>query len=125
MKVCDVPPPHCASCYGQYTDMRHVDLEASYDGPVIEGGVVGPDGVVVNKIPVSIDELVLCETCLIEAAALIGMRPVDGLIDELRQRNQTQAEELLGLKAYVQQLEAAVATKPAASKATKRTKVAA
>ena len=117
MKVCDIPPPHCASCYGQYTDKVHVDLEASYDGPVIEGGIVGPDGEVVNKIPVSIDELVLCETCLIEAAALIGMRPVDGLIDELRQRNQTQAEEILGLKAYVQQLEATIAGKPKRVKA--------
>lgn len=113
MKVCDIPPPHCASCYGQYTDKVHVDLEASYDGPVIEGGIVGPDGEVVNKIPVSIDELVLCETCLIEAAALIGMKPaVDDFVADLRQRNQTQAEELLGLRAYVEQLEAAVAGKP-------------
>lgn len=120
MKVCDTPPPFCASCYGQYTDLRHVDLEASYDGPVIEGGVVGPDGEVVSKIPVSIDELILCETCLIEAASLIGMRPVDGLIDELRQRNQTQAEELLGLKAYVQQLEASIAARPEVKKPQRR-----
>jgi hypothetical protein len=39
-----------------------VDLEAYYDGPVISG-----------DIPVAIDDLVLCEDCLQEAGALIGL----------------------------------------------------
>jgi hypothetical protein len=120
VKVCDTPPPFCASCYGQYTDLRHVDLEASYDGPVVEGGIIGEDMQVQDKIKVSIDELVLCETCLSEAAALIGLTSDAGTrMAELAQRNQEQAERLLGLQAYVDQLEKAITSKPAPAKKSK------
>jgi hypothetical protein len=113
VKVCDTPPPFCASCYGQYTDLRHVDLEASYDGPVVEGGIVGEDMQVQDKIKVSIDELVLCETCLSEAAALIGLTSDAGTrMAELAQRNQELEERLTGTQAYIDQLEKAVAAKP-------------
>lgn len=116
MKLCETSR-HCASCYAQYTDKTYVDLDAAYDGPVIEGGVVGPDGDVVNKIPVSIDDLVLCEDCLREAGSFIGLTDTDAdKIAELQQIRQQQAEEILGLKQYVKKLEDAVASKPEAPK---------
>jgi hypothetical protein len=112
VKVCEIPPPRCASCYGQYTDRKHVDLEASYDGPVVEGGIIGEDGERQDTIKVSIDELVLCELCLREAAGLIGMVDGDDSDDELRQRVQDLAERNAGLQAYVDQLEKTIAAKP-------------
>lgn len=61
-RIAGTPPAACAACYGQYPEMLHVDFEAAYDGPVIEGSQ-----------RVYIDDLVLCEGCVREAARLVGM----------------------------------------------------
>jgi hypothetical protein len=103
VKLTDTPA-YCASCYAQKPAQRHVDLEAAYDGPVLEGSV-----------RVAIDDLVLCEECLTEAANLIGLVNPDETtaeLDRARERLAQQDERLLAQSAYVAQLEAAVAAKP-------------
>lgn len=103
MRLLDTPA-HCASCYLQETDVRHVDFGASYDGPVLEG-----------SIKVTIDDLVLCENCLRTAVQLLGITgDVEELQDELRLANQEKLElreRVNGLEDYRRKLEAAVSAK--------------
>jgi hypothetical protein len=73
VKIANPNPAFCAACYGQYSDRRHVDFEAAWDGPVFEGeGVHTGDGGARSKLPVGIDDLVICEDCLKSAAKLLG-----------------------------------------------------
>ena len=60
-KIADKPPVYCASCHRQNVELRHVDFEAYYDGPVING-----------DIKVSIDDLIICEECMRAGAELLG-----------------------------------------------------
>lgn len=55
---------YCSACFRQDPEMEYVDLEAYWDGPVLDqdSGIKQP-----------IDDLVLCENCLRNAAKLIGM----------------------------------------------------
>lgn len=111
MKITDTPA-YCASCYAQKPEQRHVDLDAAYDGPVLEGSV-----------RVAIDDLILCEECLTQAAGLIGLvNPGDQAAELERFRAQVaeQDERLLRQKTYVDRLEEAVAAKPAPAKAAAR-----
>jgi hypothetical protein len=62
MKLADTPPTYCSACHCQASEKKHVDFEAYYDGPVMDG--------LTHKQP--IDDLVLCEDCLGAAALLIG-----------------------------------------------------
>lgn len=108
MRLLNTAPPHCAGCYDQKPQARHVDLEASYDGPVIAGA--DPD-----HPPVVIDELVLCEGCLREAAKLIGLKDWAELqeqVDALQARNEQMESALIERVSYIDKLEAAVAAKP-------------
>ena len=62
-------PAYCAACFQQDSELRHIDFDAAYDGPVL----TLEDG---RKQP--IDDLVLCERCLNSAFALLdpdGLRP--------------------------------------------------
>lgn len=67
-------PPFCASCF-QQDDVRYVDFEAAYDGPVIPGSPA--------NIPV--DDLVLCENCLKTAFNLLDPQGKNETIAELVQ----------------------------------------
>ncbi len=112
-KIAEISPTHCSSCFGQYVDRRHVDFEAAWDGPVIHDGVMTDEGVT-NRIPVSIDELVICEECLTHGAKLLGLK--DGqenvrLLDSLA----VLAADLEQAKAYIASLEQAVAAKKVAA----------
>ena len=62
MKIADRAPTYCAACHCQDAEKAHVDFEAYYDGPVVDG--------LTHKQP--IDDLVLCEDCLGAGATLIG-----------------------------------------------------
>jgi predicted Rdx family selenoprotein len=73
-------PPFCASCFQAGSDKRYVDFDAAYDGPVLEL----PDG---RKQ--TIDDLVICETCLAEAFRLL---PQD---DSAKDRRIAELEELV------------------------------
>lgn len=60
MRLTDTPA-YCASCFGQYPERRHVDMEAYFDGPVLDA----------SGTKQAIDDLVLCEDCVREAAQLV------------------------------------------------------
>lgn len=96
------PPSHCSSCFGQYTERRHVDFSANYDGPVLQN--------VVGGVMTSIDELIICETCLTHAAKLIGLEPPGESqqeLEQLRERLVEMSERHLGALAYIATLEKA------------------
>jgi hypothetical protein len=112
-RLAETPPTHCSSCFGQYPERRHVDFQAAWDGPVIHDGVMTDDGVT-NRIPVSIDELVICEECLTHGAKLLGLKEGQEnkrLLDSLA----VLAAELEQAKSYIATLEQAVAAKKVAA----------
>jgi hypothetical protein len=63
LKVADQAPTYCSACHCQDTELQHVDFEAYWDGPVIDG----------KSFKQPIDDLILCSNCLEAAATLIGM----------------------------------------------------
>lgn len=67
---------YCASCYGQYTDRDYIDFESFWDGPVIDHA---------NGMKQPIDDLIICETCLKDAAKFIGLGYAKDLKDENRE----------------------------------------
>jgi hypothetical protein len=75
-RLADTPPVQCSACGLQRPDRQHVDFDAAWDGPVVEGGLATGDGVVRGPA-VSIDELVICDECLTVAGRLIGLESVD------------------------------------------------
>jgi hypothetical protein len=65
VRLTDHAPIACSSCGHQDVEMKHVDFEAAWDGPVIsrtENGDVLP-----------IDDLIVCEQCVREAAQLFDL----------------------------------------------------
>lgn len=107
-RLLDTAPPHCAGCYDQKPGERHVDMEAAYDGPVIAGA--DP-----NHPSTQIDDLVLCEGCIREAARLVGLADWAELQEQiatLTARNDQVEAALLEQTAYAQKLEDAIAAKP-------------
>ncbi len=67
---------YCASCYGQYTDRDYIDFESYWDGPVID---------VHNGMKQPIDDLIICESCLRDAAKTIGLDYAKDLKNENRE----------------------------------------
>jgi hypothetical protein len=114
MKLTEIPPVRCSACFGQYTERRHVDFEAAWEGPTFKEGIAGEDGEILNAIPVSIDDLILCEDCLRAAAALIGLKDPDE-VSEYAEQLETQRDELLekvrGFERHSANLEASIASK--------------
>ena len=105
IRLAETPPVACASCFGQYTDRRHVDFGAAYEGPVLPSGeeTKGVVGVVV-------DDLIVCEECLRAAAALIGMEDATesrANSDALAARVEEMGERLAGAIAYINKMETA------------------
>jgi hypothetical protein len=71
-------PPYCAACHQAVPDQRHVDFGASFDGPMLPAlsdtvGTVGH----------SIDEVVICETCIAAAGRLLGLEDASDLREQL------------------------------------------
>lgn len=79
MKLADTAPAYCAGCYGQKPDERHVDFEAAFDGHVVKPAGDGYDAV-------SVDDLVLCESCVRAAMALLPDLEQAGREEALRER---------------------------------------
>lgn len=78
-------PPCCAACYQAVPEKRHVDFGASTDGPVTN--VLSPDRVgVVGHV---IDEIIICETCITEAAKLLGLGDAVELLAQVEQLEAT------------------------------------
>lgn len=103
----------CSSCFGQYPQRRHIDFESSWDGPVIKDGIMGENGEISQRVPVSIDELIVCEDCIEAAAKMLGMskKHADKL-RELETRVLQAEERALGLQVHNEQMAAALSTKP-------------
>ena len=90
---------YCASCFSQNLESRHVDLEAYWDGPVIDSN---------NGMKQAIDDLILCETCVAEAAKVIGYENVDEMKEENTEMGialETKDEEIVDLHELVSDLE--------------------
>jgi hypothetical protein len=84
MRVALQNPAYCSACFGARPGEKHIDFEAAYDGPVINSDA---------GIKVAIDDLVICEKCLIAAASLIGLTNADELRAENEELGQS-VEEL-------------------------------
>ncbi|NBV77855.1 hypothetical protein EBR66_06845 [bacterium] len=86
----------CASCYS-FTSERLVDFGAAFDGPVLETGM-------------QIDDLVLCEGCVLSAANALSLSPSQAT--DLR-READEARVLAERwKAYAEKLEDGLAVRP-------------
>lgn len=78
-------PVYCSACFNQNPDARHIDFDAASD----RGYGQRDDG-----LQVAMDDLVLCEGCVREAALLLGMEAGEDRGRELEQlRNRWQAEK--------------------------------
>jgi hypothetical protein len=108
VRVTEHAPVACASCGGQYTDRRHVDFGAAWDGPVVNSFDVIAKGVVNQQI----DDLIVCESCILEAAEALKMEDVRAPTLEAL-RNQVAELKTLnaGQKSYIANLERTVASK--------------
>ena len=90
-RLAGVAPVHCSSCFQQDPSRRHVDFEASYDGPVFAEGAA----------KVAIDDLIICEECLRNGARLLGLVDPDGTAqerDRLLATNQRLADQITTLE---------------------------
>jgi hypothetical protein len=108
--IAEPAPPRCSGCFQQKPQERHVDFGAAYDGPVVPAAenVAGLVGHV-------IDDLILCETCITEAAQLVGLGNAAALTaerDQLEAGNRELRAKNVGLEDYNAKLEAALAAKP-------------
>jgi hypothetical protein len=91
--------------------MRHVDFEASWDGPVVDGGLATGEGLARGPLT-SIDELVICEECLTVAGALLGLEPQDQTrIDALECQLDDARSANLELQAHVKEQDRALASR--------------
>jgi hypothetical protein len=100
--IAEPNPPYCSSCFTQKPRSTHVDFGAFYDGPVIKS----EEGLILHQI----DDLVICEQCLVIAGRLIGLGFVEKVADELRKaesENDDLMEQIRGLKAYIEKREEA------------------
>lgn len=97
-------PMYCSACFGQDITLRHVDFDAACDR-----GYGGEDHTI------SMDDLVLCETCLRYGATLVGMVDAEENANEIANLKRTlkrehyRAEEI---EAYAAALELAVDSRP-------------
>lgn len=99
-------PMFCASCGSQDPEARYVDFDAAWDGPV-----VNPE----DGIKMQIDDLVVCENCLKEASALVGLVDPDRVAETLANAQEdlvAKEQKITELQRYIERLEAAIDAKP-------------
>ena len=110
IQIAEPAPPRCSACFQAKPQETHVDFGAAYDGPVVPAAenVAGLVGHV-------IDDLILCETCITEAAKLIGLDNAAAVIaerDQLEAGNRELRAKLAGFEDYANKLQAALDAKP-------------
>src|SRR3954464_13824073 len=71
IRLAETAPPACASCGRRDLDARHVDFGAAGD----YGMAPAPGNIAGAKL-VSIDDLIVCEQCLADAASVLGLEDV-------------------------------------------------
>lgn len=101
IRVADVAPSHCASCFSQKPEAMHVDFNAAWDGPTFRGEVAGA------PIVVTVDDLVICEECLTAAAKLLPDNLYAAELEQLEEENVGLRERLTGALQYIAKLEEA------------------
>lgn len=77
-------PPYCAACYQAKPGETHVDFGAATDGPML-APLEGAVGVIGH----SVDDIVICSTCIAEAARLVGLENAAELREQLDAANAT------------------------------------
>src|SRR4051812_33537889 len=77
IRLAEIPPTHCSSCFQQKPQQRHVDFSAFWDGPVFG------DQEVAGGRKVVIDDLILCDDCVRAAAELLGFADVEREREEI------------------------------------------
>lgn len=95
MKIADPNPPLCSACYNQQPDKLHIDMEVAYDGPVIDEE---------SGIKVTVDDLFLCQDCLVSAYKLLDVEGEQSLIDDLLERLDWAHERGLYLQGELQRI---------------------
>lgn len=98
-------PTYCSACGCQDKSKRHVDFDAACDRGY------GAD----ENVPISMDDLIICETCLRSAALLVDM--VDGTeplekIAVLERRLAEEQKRADQAAAYADRIEQAIAARP-------------
>lgn len=90
MRIAESHPGLCSCCFEAKLSDPYVDFEVFWDGPVVpvEGDAR------FGQPAMAIDDLWLCRSCLVQAAALIGLGDVEATKAELAAAN----EELLTLR---------------------------
>ncbi len=98
-------PMYCSACGCQDREKQHVDFDAACDrGYGAEGTVA-----------VSMDDLILCETCLRSGAELVGMIDATEPQEKISVLEQRLADEKLRADkavGYAERMEAALAARP-------------
>ena len=120
IQIAEPAPPRCSACFQAKPQETHVDFGAAYDGPVVPAAenVAGLVGHV-------IDDLILCETCITEAAQLVGLGNAAALTaerDQLEAGNRELRAKLAGFEDYAAKLQAALDAKPQPRKPAPRPK---
>lgn len=87
-------PPACSACFQQVPSERHVDFQVHFDGPFIPGtdvlGEDAPEGT--GTTSVTIDDLIICESCLKDAVELIGLGDVTEVSAALEEEKAKKAD---------------------------------
>lgn len=105
MRLADFPPVVCSGCFQQKPQDVHVDFEVTFQGPVIDQGQIGL---------ASIDDNVVCASCLESAGKLVGLGRVEEVYAELEARDIALAEALervAALEEHAAALEATIVSK--------------
>ena len=110
MRLATTAPPHCSGCFAQKPAESHVDFESAWDGPVLQAHGGGQSAV-------AIDDLILCETCLRSAGALLPDVETDDEVAALRERLADLEAKHATVSEFADRLQEAVALKPDAEEA--------
>lgn len=95
-------PVYCSACFNQDPRATHIDFDASCDR-----------GYGTGVLPVAMDDLVICETCIKSAAGLLGMQEVDeDRVEELEKQNRYLLDRAKKSEAYADQLEGVLRERP-------------
>jgi hypothetical protein len=72
-------PMYCSSCFNQQPNLKHIDFDAACDR-----GFYGGE----NSTRITMDDLVLCEECIGEAARFLDWMPASEIKAALRAKDE-------------------------------------
>src|SRR4051794_27403443 len=100
IRVAETAPAACPSCGRRDSNARHVDFGAAGD----YGMAPAPGNIAGAKL-ISIDDLIVCEHCLADAAGVLGLEDVSDLAGEVERLQRTCEAADVQLAAATCQLE--------------------